>query len=81
MILVHFAGAEMDDSIVDETEDLQTLTFDDLLSFAYQVAKGMEFLSLKNVRQKNHMGKTFLHLQPSIPLYSHSPKHRIFVDV
>ncbi|XP_042366502.1 receptor-type tyrosine-protein kinase FLT3 [Plectropomus leopardus] len=32
----------------DQTEDLQTLTFDDLLSFAYQVAKGMEFLSSKN---------------------------------
>ncbi|XP_059182503.1 receptor-type tyrosine-protein kinase FLT3 [Centropristis striata] len=32
----------------DQTEDLQTLTFDDLLSFAVQVAKGMEFLSSKN---------------------------------
>lgn len=32
----------------DETEDLQALTFDDLLSFAFQVAKGMEFLSSKN---------------------------------
>lgn len=34
----------------DQPEDLQTLTFDDLLSFAFQVAKGMEFLSSKNVR-------------------------------
>ncbi|XP_031137920.1 receptor-type tyrosine-protein kinase FLT3 [Sander lucioperca] len=32
----------------DQTDDLQTLTFDDLLSFAFQVAKGMEFLSSKN---------------------------------
>ncbi|KAL7373603.1 hypothetical protein ABVT39_010362 [Epinephelus coioides] len=32
----------------DQTEDLQTLTFDDLLNFAYQVARGMEFLSSKN---------------------------------
>ncbi|XP_044031609.1 receptor-type tyrosine-protein kinase FLT3 isoform X2 [Siniperca chuatsi] len=32
----------------DETEDLQAMTFDDLLSFAFQVAKGMEFLSSKN---------------------------------
>ncbi|TDG97302.1 hypothetical protein EPR50_G00224420 [Perca flavescens] len=31
-----------------QTDDLQTLTFDDLLSFAFQVAKGMEFLSSKN---------------------------------
>ncbi|XP_040023465.2 receptor-type tyrosine-protein kinase FLT3 isoform X1 [Gasterosteus aculeatus] len=32
----------------DPTDDLQILTFDDLLSFAFQVAKGMEFLSSKN---------------------------------
>nr|XP_057915286.1 receptor-type tyrosine-protein kinase FLT3 isoform X2 [Doryrhamphus excisus] len=32
----------------DDTDDLQALTFDDLLSFAFQVAKGMEFLSSKN---------------------------------
>ncbi|CAN9506272.1 unnamed protein product [Ophioblennius macclurei] len=32
----------------DQTDDMQALTFDDLLSFAFQVAKGMEFLSAKN---------------------------------
>ncbi|XP_039982503.1 receptor-type tyrosine-protein kinase FLT3 isoform X2 [Xiphias gladius] len=32
----------------DQADDLQALTFDDLLSFAFQVAKGMEFLSSKN---------------------------------
>lgn len=42
----------MDESIDDDAdEDLQTLTFDDLLSFACQVAKGMEFLSAQNVRR------------------------------
>ncbi|XP_034999020.2 receptor-type tyrosine-protein kinase FLT3 [Hippoglossus stenolepis] len=32
----------------DQTEERQALTFDDLLSFAVQVAKGMDFLSSKN---------------------------------
>ncbi|XP_020781285.2 receptor-type tyrosine-protein kinase FLT3 [Boleophthalmus pectinirostris] len=36
------------DSFESPDEDLQALTFGDLLSFAYQVAKGMEFLSSKN---------------------------------
>ncbi|XP_030622985.1 receptor-type tyrosine-protein kinase FLT3 [Chanos chanos] len=36
------------ESDLQEEEDLQTLTYDDLLSFSYQVAKGMEFLSSKN---------------------------------
>lgn len=45
--------------IVEELEDdqpevLQTMTFDDLLSFAFQVSKGMEFLSSKNVRDTLH---------------------------
>ncbi|XP_008306226.2 receptor-type tyrosine-protein kinase FLT3 [Cynoglossus semilaevis] len=39
---------EMYEKEDDETDDLQALTFDDLLSFAFQVAKGMEFLSSKN---------------------------------
>ncbi|XP_015239843.1 PREDICTED: receptor-type tyrosine-protein kinase FLT3-like [Cyprinodon variegatus] len=38
---------EMYESEDDQTEQ-QALTFDDLLSFAFQVAKGMEFLSSKN---------------------------------
>ncbi|XP_029934627.1 receptor-type tyrosine-protein kinase FLT3 [Myripristis murdjan] len=41
-----------DPELFEESEeqpgDVQTLTYDDLLSFAYQVAKGMEFLSSKN---------------------------------
>ncbi|XP_036934621.1 receptor-type tyrosine-protein kinase FLT3 [Acanthopagrus latus] len=41
-------GLEIYEHIDDQTEDLKTLTFDDLLSFAFQVAKGMEFLSSKN---------------------------------
>lgn len=39
-----------DDSDDLQQEDLQALTYGDLLSFSYQVAKGMAFLSSKNVR-------------------------------
>lgn len=39
-----------DDLEDDQSDDLQTLTFDDLLSVSFQVAKGMEFLSSRNVR-------------------------------
>ncbi|KAM9712755.1 receptor-type tyrosine-protein kinase FLT3-like isoform 1-T1 [Menidia menidia] len=39
---------EMYEDQEDQTEDLQAITFDDLLSFALQVAKGMDFLSSKN---------------------------------
>ncbi|KAM4534312.1 receptor-type tyrosine-protein kinase FLT3-like isoform 2-T2 [Odontesthes bonariensis] len=40
--------SETYDSQDDQTEDVQAITFGDLLSFAFQVAKGMEFLSSKN---------------------------------
>lgn len=43
-----FEATEIYEHLDDQTEDLKTLTFDDLLSFAFQVAKGMEFLSSKN---------------------------------
>ncbi|XP_041817621.1 receptor-type tyrosine-protein kinase FLT3 isoform X2 [Chelmon rostratus] len=43
-----FEDPETYENLGYQTEDLQTLTFDDLLSFAFQVAKGMEFLSSKN---------------------------------
>ncbi|KAF7213892.1 receptor-type tyrosine-protein kinase FLT3 [Nothobranchius furzeri] len=39
---------EIFDAGDDPDEELQALTFEDLLSFAFQVAKGMEFLSSKN---------------------------------
>ncbi|XP_029384917.1 receptor-type tyrosine-protein kinase FLT3 isoform X2 [Echeneis naucrates] len=39
---------EIDENQDEPDDDLQALTFDDLLSFAFQVAKGMEFLSSKN---------------------------------
>ncbi|XP_062297514.1 receptor-type tyrosine-protein kinase FLT3 [Scomber scombrus] len=43
-----FEDPEMFENLDDQTEDLEALTFDDLLSFAYQVAKGMDFLCGKN---------------------------------
>ncbi|XP_008304578.1 receptor-type tyrosine-protein kinase FLT3 [Stegastes partitus] len=43
-----YEDPESFDSSDDQTEDLEALTFDDLVSFAFQVAKGMEFLSSKN---------------------------------
>ncbi|XP_076869575.1 receptor-type tyrosine-protein kinase FLT3-like isoform X2 [Brachyhypopomus gauderio] len=42
------AGVTADIFESEEEEDLKTLTLGDLLSFSYQVAKGMEFLSSKN---------------------------------
>uniref|UniRef100_A0A3Q3E6V4 receptor protein-tyrosine kinase n=1 Tax=Hippocampus comes TaxID=109280 RepID=A0A3Q3E6V4_HIPCM len=41
-------GEDTESSENGEPDDLQALTFDDLLSFAVQVAKGMDFLSSKN---------------------------------
>ncbi|XP_047205497.1 receptor-type tyrosine-protein kinase FLT3 [Girardinichthys multiradiatus] len=50
--LITFSSNDMEDPEMYESEEdqteLQALTFDDLLSFAFQVAKGMEFLSSKN---------------------------------
>uniref|UniRef100_A0A8C6SXA5 receptor protein-tyrosine kinase n=1 Tax=Neogobius melanostomus TaxID=47308 RepID=A0A8C6SXA5_9GOBI len=43
-----FEDPLMFESPDEEEDDLEALTFDDLLSFAYQVARGMEFLSSKN---------------------------------
>lgn len=34
---------------MDDEEDLNVLTFEDLLYFSYQVAKGMEFLESRSV--------------------------------
>lgn len=60
-----FADPENYEYLDDQT-DLQTLTFDDLLSFAFQVAKGMEFLSSKNVRDEGPHNENSLHLKLSI---------------
>lgn len=46
-ISVCFCTPEMDDLLSDSTNEGLTTT--DLLSFTYQVAKGMEFLASKNV--------------------------------
>lgn len=48
------ADADIYEESEKQREDLQAVTFDDLLSFACQVARGMEFLSSKNVRMQGH---------------------------
>ncbi|PWA18142.1 hypothetical protein CCH79_00004192 [Gambusia affinis] len=53
--VITFSSNDMEDPEMYENEadqmEQQALTFDDLLSFAFQVAKGMEFLSAKNLYQ------------------------------
>lgn len=50
--MIKLSLSDIFDNLNEQTKDLQAVTFDDLLSFAYQVAKGMEFLSSKNVGMK-----------------------------
>ncbi|XP_029005346.1 LOW QUALITY PROTEIN: receptor-type tyrosine-protein kinase FLT3 [Betta splendens] len=52
--LLNLSSADMDlyeemyENLEGQSDELRALTFDDLLSFAFQVAKGMEFLSSRN---------------------------------
>lgn len=53
----------------DDLMEQQALTFNDLLNFAYQVAKGMEFLSAKNVRKKWTQQFPLVNLQPKFYVF------------
>lgn len=54
--VVSLPGGDRLDLVI---SDSATLTYDDLLGFSYQVAKGMEFLASKNVRCEAQHNRPF----------------------